>query len=139
MCRSPRARAAWKSSPLTSPEWACTLDARRRQPRPSFTLRVQQDGLEMRFGSTIAVALMGCLLSGPAGAEDWTEFRGPTGQGLSAAKGLPTRWTARENVVWSKGLPGKGWSSPVVLGKRLYLTAAVPVGSDENGTQSLRA
>src|SRR5262245_37751826 len=133
MCRSPRARAAWKSWPLTKPESACKFDAHRRRPHPLFSPRVQQDGVKMRIGSTIAVALMGCLLSGPARAEDWTEFRGPTGQGHSTVTGLPTHWTAQENVVWSKGLPGKGWSSPVVLGKRLYLTAADPVGSDENG------
>src|SRR5262245_48378862 len=93
----------------------------------------------MRFGSTIAVVLMGCLLSRVIRAEDWPEFRGPTGQGLSTATGLPTHWTSTENVVWRKAVPGKGWSSPIVLGKRLYLTAAEPVATDENGSQSLRA
>ena len=49
-------------------------------------------------------------------AEDWTQFRGPTGQGLSTAKNLPAKWSTRKNVVWKAAIPGKGWSSPVVWG-----------------------
>ena len=64
----------------------------------------------------------------PAIGEDWAQFRGPTGQGISAAKGLPTRWDATQNVRWRQELPGEGWSSPVVLKNRIYLTTAVPVG-----------
>ncbi|MGE5192937.1 MAG: PQQ-binding-like beta-propeller repeat protein [Deltaproteobacteria bacterium] len=71
-------------------------------------------------------------------AEDWTEFRGPTGQGHSTARNLPAHWTTEDNVAWRHELPGKGWSSPIVLGKRLYLTAAIPTGSGEKGSQSLR-
>src|SRR5262249_54092682 len=73
-------------------------------------------------------------------AEDWTEFRGPTGQGLSTARGLPTHWGTETNVAWQKELPGKGWSSPILLGKKLFLTTAVPIGDEgEAGTRSLRA
>jgi len=69
-----------------------------------------------------------------ARAEDWTEFRGPTGQGH--AKGsLPTEWGPDTNVVWKQAIPGEGWSSPVVCEGRVYLTTAVSTG---NG-YSLRA
>jgi len=88
--------------------------------------------------STVAVLLLCLLLSAVALADDWTEFRGPTGQGHSTATGLPTHWTSTDNVAWMHELPGKGWSSPILLAKRLYLTTAVPVGSDGNGPQSLR-
>ncbi len=72
-------------------------------------------------------------------AEDWTEFRGPTGQGHSTTTGLPTNWSGEKNVAWKHEIPGKGWSSPIVLGKRLYLTTAVPVADGgETGPQSLR-
>ena len=61
-------------------------------------------------------------------AEDWHEFRGPTRQGLvSTDLTLPTDWSATENVRWRTELPGQGWSSPIVVGSRIYLTAAVPV------------
>src|SRR5579871_6245896 len=94
----------------------------------------------MRYGSTGAVVLLGQLLAAAAFAEDWTEFRGPTGQGTSTATGLPTHWGSDQNVVWNRELPGKGWSSPIVLGKKLYLTTAVPVGDGGDAApQSLRA
>jgi outer membrane protein assembly factor BamB len=94
----------------------------------------------MRHGSTCVVLLLCLTLAASTFAEDWTEFRGPTGQGLSAATGLPTQWGAETNVAWKRELPGKGWSSPILLGKKLFLTTAVPIGEGgEAGPQSLRA
>jgi outer membrane protein assembly factor BamB len=58
-------------------------------------------------------------------AHDWPEFRGPTGQGHSAAKDVPIRWSATENVAWKMAIPGAGWSSPVLVNGRLYLTTAM--------------
>lgn len=55
-------------------------------------------------------------------ALEWAQFRGPSGQGTSSAKGLPATWSARENVVWKTTLPGAGTSSPIVAGTRIYLT-----------------
>ena len=72
-------------------------------------------------------------------AEDWTEFRGPTGQGHASAVGLPLHWSETENVAWSVPVPGLGWSSPVVVDDRIYLTTAVPRGGGEPTKQSLRA
>src|SRR5262249_20363893 len=94
----------------------------------------------MRHGSTCAVLLLYQMLVASTFAEEWTEFRGPTGQGLSTARGLPTHWGTETNVAWNLELPGKGWSSPILLGKKLFLTTAIPVGDGgEAGPQSLRA
>src|SRR5262249_27870136 len=57
----------------------------------------------------------------PLGA-DWMQFRGPRGSGTSDATGLPTTWSATENIVWRTKLPGPGTSCPIVVGKRIYLT-----------------
>jgi outer membrane protein assembly factor BamB len=57
--------------------------------------------------------------------QDWPEFRGPTGQGLSDAHGLPLTWSESENVRWKVSIPGKGWSSPVVQGDSIWLTASI--------------
>jgi outer membrane protein assembly factor BamB len=92
----------------------------------------------MRYRSTSAVILVCSLFAHRAIAEDWTEFRGPTGQGHSTATRLPTHWSTTDNVAWRHELPGTGWSSPILLGKRLYLTTAVAAGADEKGPQSLR-
>lgn len=66
-------------------------------------------------------------------AQDWTEFRGSDKQGHSAATGLPVEWNPNlnRNIVWKAPLAGVGWSSPVIIGDRIYLTSAVPVGGDE--------
>lgn len=60
-------------------------------------------------------------------AADWFQFRGPDGQGHCDSK-LVTEWDAKKNVTWKKDLPGVGWSSPVVVGGKIYLTTAVPQG-----------
>lgn len=69
-------------------------------------------------------------------AEDWPEFRGPSGQGISEAAHLPLQWSQTSNVVWKAAIPGRGWSSPAVRDGRIFLTAAVP--SEQGGGQSLR-
>jgi outer membrane protein assembly factor BamB len=93
----------------------------------------------MNHGSTLATLLICLGLTGVAAAGDWTEFRGPTGQGLSTESGLPTHWGGLRNLAWQIELPGKGWSSPILFEKHLYLTSAVPAGSGEGVRQSLRA
>jgi outer membrane protein assembly factor BamB len=60
---------------------------------------------------------------------DWPQFRGPGGTGVATAK-LPKTWSDNENVLWKKALPGKGASSPVIIGKKLFITAATGGASD---------
>lgn len=60
-----------------------------------------------------------------AATEDWPQFRGPTGQGHSAEQGLPLEWSESRNVLWKTAVPGRGWSSPVVAGGRVWLTTAM--------------
>jgi len=72
-----------------------------------------------------AIILAIVVLSMPAWAEDWPQFRGPTGQGIANARDVPTKWSATENVAWKKEIPGQGWSSPVLLDGKIYLTTAM--------------
>ena len=83
----------------------------------------------------IALSLLLALTTFVVRAEDWPEFRGPTGQGHSAERGLPLEWSESRNVIWKTPVPGLGWSSPVVAGGRVWLTAAIR----ERGSASLRA
>jgi len=62
-------------------------------------------------------------------AEEWTQFRGPRGDGHSQARDVPVHWSSSSNVAWKQAVPGQGWSSPVVAAGRVYLTAAVPIDS----------
>jgi outer membrane protein assembly factor BamB len=75
-----------------------------------------------------AVALIG--LSTAAGAAprpsyNWPQWRGPEGLGVSPETDLPWQWTASENVAWKTAIPGRGHSSPVVWGDRVFLTTAI--------------
>ena len=74
-----------------------------------------------------------------ATAEDWPEFRGPTGQGLSSATSLPVKWDLQANVRWKTPIPGKGWSSPIVHDGHIFLTTAVPSEEEPPKRHSLRA
>ena len=55
-------------------------------------------------------------------AEEWLQFRGPAGQGVTSEKTLPTSWSGTNNVVWKTALPGPGTSSPILVGDKIYLT-----------------
>ena len=92
----------------------------------------------MRLPLVLAVVVVAS-----ASAEDWPEFRGPGQQGHSTATGLPTEWSPAvgRNILWKAPVPGIGWSSPVVIGDRIYLTTAVANGGQEKpeADRSLRA
>jgi outer membrane protein assembly factor BamB len=64
-----------------------------------------------------------------AQAQDWPQFRGPTGQGVSTATGLPIDWSESNNIRWKTPVPGSGWSSPVIGGGRVWLTTFVEQGA----------
>jgi outer membrane protein assembly factor BamB len=74
---------------------------------------------------TVRVLAALLVLSSPALAEedDWPQFRGPGGLGVSTATGMPVEWGKDKGIRWTADLPGVGLSSPVVAGGRLYLTA----------------
>lgn len=73
-----------------------------------------------------------CQASDAPGSEDnWPQFRGPAARGISAYKHLPESWSDTENVAWKSDIPGRGWSSPIVWGQRVFLTTAVSSGTSE--------
>jgi outer membrane protein assembly factor BamB len=58
-------------------------------------------------------------------AQEWTRFRGPNGAGQSDAEKIPTKWTEKD-YNWKADLPGTGHSSPVLWGKKLFITSGDP-------------
>jgi outer membrane protein assembly factor BamB len=91
----------------------------------------------MSLLSRIAVGLVVASSVTSIAAADWPEFRGPTRDGISTAKQVPVEWNATENIRWKQEIPGGGWSSPVLVDGRLYLTTATGTAEEEN--VSLRA
>jgi outer membrane protein assembly factor BamB len=80
--------------------------------------------------ASLAVLLIPVTL--PA-AENWPQFRGPTGQGHSDATDLPVEWSESQGVTWQTSIPGEGHSSPVIWGDQVWMTTATDEG------RSLRA
>jgi len=82
----------------------------------------------------IAVFISACLASAAAPrcrAENWPQWRGQRGDGISSEKNVPIRWSKTENVLWRLPLPGPAGATPVVWGERIFLTSvAGPEKSD---------
>jgi outer membrane protein assembly factor BamB len=80
-------------------------------------------------------ALACLLLSAPPAAhgkdDAWPQFRGPDSNPVGADARLADRWSKTENVEWSREIPGRGWSSPVVTGGRVYLTTVTTEGKSK--------
>jgi len=80
------------------------------------------------------LAVLVLLLAADASAQ-WPEFRGPTGQGHSAERGVPLAWSESQNIRWKSAVPGRGWSSPAVANGRVWVTTAV--GRDDVSLRAL--
>src|SRR5690606_4824146 len=85
------------------------------------------------------LAAIGCAsLSTEASAGvDWPQFRGEGARGVADHATIPTTWSETENIRWKMPLPGKGWSSPVVSGDYVFLTAVVNEGESETPKKGL--
>ena len=56
---------------------------------------------------------------------NWPQWRGPDSSGVSDEKGLPAEWTSTRNVKWKTPINGRGHSSPIIWGKKIFLTTSV--------------
>lgn len=65
-----------------------------------------------------------CLSSTAVLAEDWRQFRGNDGTSVSKESGLAVKWSATENIAWKTALPGRGLSSPIIVGDRAFVTCS---------------
>ena len=72
---------------------------------------------------TILVFVFAAFTNGLA-AGDWPGFRGPLGNGISDEVGLPVVLDAKKHIAWRIDLPGRGLSSPLVVGDRVFVTAS---------------
>jgi hypothetical protein len=63
---------------------------------------------------------------------DWPRWRGPNDDGMARGD-APLRWSDEEHIAWKAHVPGRGFSSPVVWGDRIFLTTAVPAAGSTGG------
>ena len=77
---------------------------------------------------SLATFLAVIAISVPATAGNWPAWRGPDATGISSESGLPTHWSASDNVDWKVPLPEPGNSTPIIWGDRLFLTQSIDGG-----------
>jgi outer membrane protein assembly factor BamB len=75
-----------------------------------------------RLQTGCAVLLAIGVLASVSSADNWPQWRGPSGNGISKEKHLPAKWSKSENVAWRLELSGVGQSTPVIWGERIFLT-----------------
>ena len=73
------------------------------------------------------IAAIGTILCSAA-EPTWPQFRGPASNPVGTDPRLPAKWSKTENIEWSAAIPGRGWSSPIVTGGKIYLTSVVTDG-----------
>lgn len=70
------------------------------------------------------------LIATACQAADWPQFRGPAGNGIADGVSVPESWDESTNIAWKVDVPGEGWSAPIVVGQKVFLTTAVPADGD---------
>jgi outer membrane protein assembly factor BamB len=68
---------------------------------------------------------------------NWPQFRGARSLGTADEAGYPSVWSETENVVWKTDIPGRGWSSPIVWGDKIFVTTVVSEGPVEKPKKGL--
>jgi len=76
------------------------------------------------WGNVALPVVVVAIAAATAGAQDWPQFRGLGGDGCAVAKNLPERWGGFDGPAWQTDIPGSGWSSPIVINGRIWLTSA---------------
>ena len=93
--------------------------------KPDTTSDATSARVRLKPDTTAVIGVIVLVLATRLLAEDWPAFRGPTGQGHSSERNLPLEWSESRHVIWKAPVPGRGWSSPVVAGGRVWLTTSV--------------
>ena len=86
---------------------------------------------------TLAFAFAVSGISTTFAQKNWPQLRGPGSLGVGASANLPDKWSADENIEWKRDLPGRGWSSPIVWGNRVFLTTVINSEKSEEPKKGL--
>src|SRR5262249_31708392 len=94
--------------------------------------------LAIKLSSLSFVCLLSLLAaqtssSDAANSSNWPQWRGPDAQGVSNDKNLPAEWSETKNVLWKTAIPGKGFSQPIIWGKKVFLTTDIERGPEATG------
>jgi outer membrane protein assembly factor BamB len=90
----------------------------------------------MKIAAAFAALLVltgGSRSAAPAAGGNWAQWRGPDGLGISAGTTYPQEWSPDKNVAWKTPIAGRGHSSPIVWGDRIFLTTSIEGGKAPDG------
>jgi outer membrane protein assembly factor BamB len=93
--------------------------------------------MHSRFILGLATLTLGPLALSAADKDNWAQYRGPQALGVSTNPDLPDKWSPNENILWKRDIAGRGWSSPVVWGNRVFLTTAINEGKAKEPKKGL--
>src|SRR5436190_6909921 len=77
--------------------------------------------------AVVLVALWGCALAPAQSSDQWAQWRGPFSNGMARGD-APTNWSDTTNIKWKAQIPGRGHSTPIIWGDKIFLTTAIPTG-----------
>ncbi|HSE31122.1 MAG TPA: PQQ-binding-like beta-propeller repeat protein [Pyrinomonadaceae bacterium] len=102
-------------------------------------MKTKVDGFVSRNLLRVVVVLCFAVTSvnNSVSAQNWPQWRGPDGSGISAETGIPTEWSDSKNIRWKAAIAGRGHSSPIVWGNRIFLTTSIE-GPIVPGAQAVR-
>ena len=86
----------------------------------------------MKFCSFALSFCLIAFISNNLFAQSWSQFRGDAANPVAEKTSIPDRWSTTENVEWATEVAGRGWSSPIVVGDRIFITAAVTDGESKS-------
>lgn len=89
-----------------------------------------------RFPTILLTVWLLSLSAAPSPAENWPQFRGPRGDGISADPKPPVQWSDAQGIAWKTPLPGPGSSSPIIWGERVFVTCYSGYGVRGEGDAS---
>lgn len=83
----------------------------------------------LALSCSLALLLPSSLFAQPSNPRYWAQWRGPDASGISTAANPPLEWSETKNVRWKVEIPGRGHSSPIVWGDRVFVSTAVPASA----------
>ena len=92
----------------------------------------------MRWRLILCTVVATGAVVGTSSLGEWPQWRGPFNTGMAAGD-APVSWSDTRNVRWARAIPGRGHSTPVIAGGKLFLTTAVPTGRIDRPPSPTRA
>src|SRR5689334_4980333 len=100
-------------------------------PKPERFRKVTDRSIFLRM-ATLACALLSASFTVQGQDIPWPQFRGPNANPVAAHARLAERWSKTESVEWAQEIPGRGWSSPIVTGDKIFLTTVTTEGKSKS-------